>query len=127
LRYSGGPSLRRARDVRLSEKEESVGPGGCQSGRGRFENGPCLFASAGGGIGHRGQTSQKRGRRGIDGHHRRSPRQERLDGGRFDRDRRNANQGGGVAEEEGREERLCLRFPRDFERPGCSTAEKIHY
>ena len=63
------------------KKKKIHGSGGGQPGRGRVEDGACLFAGAGGGTGHRGQTAQKRhGNRVHDGH-RRNPGQKRADGG----------------------------------------------
>ncbi len=56
-------------------------PGGGEPGRGRVEDGVCVFAGAGGGAGHRGQTAQERQRGGVHGGHRRDSRQGRLDGG----------------------------------------------
>jgi hypothetical protein len=56
-------------------------PGGGQPGRGRPEDGVCLFAGAGGRAGHRRQTPQERQRGRVHGGHRRDPRQRCAAGG----------------------------------------------
>ena len=50
-------------------------------GRGRAEDGVCVFAGAGGGPGDRGQAAQERQRGGIHGGDRRDSRQGRAAGG----------------------------------------------
>ena len=42
------------------KKKQLTRPGGGQPGRGRVEDGVCLFAGAGGRPGHRGQAAQER-------------------------------------------------------------------
>ena len=63
------------------KKKKSDRPGRGQPGRGRIEDGACLFADAGGGTGHRGQTPQKRDGSRIHGGHRRNQGQKRAVGG----------------------------------------------
>ena len=63
------------------KKKQTGRFGGGQPGRGGIEDGARLFAGAGGGAGHRGQTPEERhGNRGHGGH-RRDSRPERADGG----------------------------------------------
>ena len=56
------------------KKKQLAQPGGGQPGRGRVEDGLCLFAGAGGGPGHRRQAAQERHRGGVHGRDRRDSR-----------------------------------------------------